>query len=187
MSEMVLAPGENRSVALALVNSYSIRPGANPDAIPDTEALQKWLITHGLSIDGRAVTESDVEAVHVLRDHIRALFVALESSTPPAPIALQILNSFSTASPGAPVLEIEDARLASSWRSTLEGPSVALAAIARDAITIAVSSTAERLHTCKAGDCIRMFLPDRASRRWCSAACGDRVRAARHYARSRHQ
>ncbi|MGA9832915.1 MAG: CGNR zinc finger domain-containing protein [Trebonia sp.] len=38
---------------------------------------------------------------------------------------------------------------------------------------------------CGAHGCVRWFLRTHAARQWCSDRCGDRVRAARHYARHR--
>ncbi|RKR73523.1 CGNR zinc finger domain-containing protein [Frondihabitans australicus] len=61
----------------------------------------------------------------------------------------------------------------------------AAAALARDAIALLASPAALRVRECAAPDCSRLFRQDHARRIWCSTACGDRVRVARHAARSR--
>jgi predicted RNA-binding Zn ribbon-like protein len=58
-----------------------------------------------------------------------------------------------------------------------------LAALAGDAIELATGD--EALVACGAPDCIRFLVRNHGKRQWCSTRCGDRVRAARHYARTR--
>jgi predicted RNA-binding Zn ribbon-like protein len=57
----------------------------------------------------------------------------------------------------------------------------ALAAVARSAIETLGGADRERLRRCPA--CGRYFLASRGDQRWCSAACGNRTRVARHYAK----
>lgn len=59
----------------------------------------------------------------------------------------------------------------------------ALAEIARAAITLLGSPDRDRLRRCPS--CGDRFLASRPDRRWCSAACGNRARVARHYAKRR--
>jgi predicted RNA-binding Zn ribbon-like protein len=51
-----------------------------------------------------------------------------------------------------------------------------------------VGATPDRIRRCAHPDCVLHFLDTsaRGTRRWCSmAVCGNRAKAARHYARSR--
>ncbi len=185
MDESGAVPGEQHSIALALVNTYSTRRGIDFEAIATAEALQSWLAGRGAHVERRDLGSGDVEIAHHLRTHVRALFEALESSVLADSRTVQELNRFSMATPGAPTLDTRGATLAAGWASTGDGPAAAFSAIARDAIAVALSPVASRIRTCDAGSCIRMFVPERASRRWCSTVCGDRVRAARHYAQHR--
>jgi predicted RNA-binding Zn ribbon-like protein len=41
------------------------------------------------------------------------------------------------------------------------------------------------LRACYAPGCVLYFVQDHPRREWCSTACGNRVRAARHYRRHR--
>jgi predicted RNA-binding Zn ribbon-like protein len=61
----------------------------------------------------------------------------------------------------------------------------ALAAIAADAIEIVAGESGASLIECQARSCVRLMIRDHGRRRWCSTRCGDRVRASRHYARTR--
>ena len=185
MTEADVAPGEDRSVALALVNSDSLRLVARPDAIHDAGTLADWLEDHGLDAGRQELVEHDVAQTRLLRAHIRTLFQALEFSATVPPESVETLNAFSEGALGAPTLVVEGTRLETRWTSAQDGITAALSTIARDAIAVSQSPDAHRLHTCDAAGCIRMFIPARASRRWCSTGCGDRVRAVRHYARSR--
>ncbi len=58
-----------------------------------------------------------------------------------------------------------------------------LGVVARSGIRLLGGSDRERLRRCPA--CGRYFLSSRVDRRWCSAACGNRARVARHYRRRR--
>jgi predicted RNA-binding Zn ribbon-like protein len=44
---------------------------------------------------------------------------------------------------------------------------------------------AARLRACYAPGCVLYFIKTHPRREWCSVACGNRVRAARHYQRVR--
>ena len=57
----------------------------------------------------------------------------------------------------------------------------ARAAIARDAIVLLSGPTRQDIRSCHAPGCVLFFLKDHPRREWCSAGCGNRARAARHY------
>ena len=58
---------------------------------------------------------------------------------------------------------------------------VVLGVIAADAIALVMGDT--ELRVCVAPRCVLMFVKDHPRREWCSNACGNRARQARHYAR----
>jgi predicted RNA-binding Zn ribbon-like protein len=62
---------------------------------------------------------------------------------------------------------------------------VVLAAFATDAIDLLTGPHRQDLRACGAPGCVLLFLKDHPRREWCSAACGNRARQARHYARTR--
>jgi predicted RNA-binding Zn ribbon-like protein len=68
---------------------------------------------------------------------------------------------------------------------TADATDVALATLAADAIELLTGSGRQDIRACRAPNCVLMFFRDNPRRRWCSAACGNRARQARHYARTR--
>jgi predicted RNA-binding Zn ribbon-like protein len=46
---------------------------------------------------------------------------------------------------------------------------------------------ASRIRACQAPGCVLFFLAERRRRDWCSPACGNRARVARHYRRQRQR
>jgi predicted RNA-binding Zn ribbon-like protein len=60
----------------------------------------------------------------------------------------------------------------------------AFGAIADNAIEVFGGPLREQLRACPGPNCILYFLTD-GRREWCSKQCGNRARAARHYAKNR--
>ncbi|MUM31823.1 hypothetical protein FZI93_08310 [Mycobacterium sp. CBMA361] len=75
---------------------------------------------------------------------------------------------------------IVDAPLASPTRS-------ALARLGHQGIELLAGPEAVNLRACHAPHCVLYFVKSHPRREWCSEACGNRVRAARHYERVRNQ
>ena len=68
------------------------------------------------------------------------------------------------------------------------GPSpvtTGLARVAGQAAGLLGGADAARLRACYAPGCVLYFIKTHPRREWCSVACGNRVRAARHYQRVR--
>jgi predicted RNA-binding Zn ribbon-like protein len=178
------APGEDRSIALALVNT-ELEPRGRPlDLIADRPALGRWLRTRGLPAG--AAAESDLAAVRALRSAIRAAFAARAAGTTAPRAAVAEINRAAALAPGWPRLvwgqtgpRVEDARTPGTPPFD-----VALARLAADAIDTLRGATGDRLRACEAHGCTRLFIQDHGRRRWCSRTCGDRVRFARHYRRT---
>lgn len=120
-----------------------------------------------------------------LRDAVRELFEASVGGGPFPAAAVERLNEASARVPRALLLEIADpAGPVEVEREGAGGPAARLlAATARSAIELLGGEDRDRLRRCPA--CGRFFLAGRGDRRWCSAACGNRTRVARHYARRR--
>ena len=60
-----------------------------------------------------------------------------------------------------------------------------LAQVAEQAAELLGGQDAARLRACYAPGCVLYFIKTHPRREWCSVACGNRVRAARHYQRVR--
>jgi predicted RNA-binding Zn ribbon-like protein len=60
---------------------------------------------------------------------------------------------------------------------------VVLSALAADAIDLVTGPNRASLRVCGAPGCVLAFVKRHPRREWCSTACGNRVRQARHYLR----
>ncbi|MFD7409680.1 CGNR zinc finger domain-containing protein [Streptomyces sp. NPDC059866] len=70
-------------------------------------------------------------------------------------------------------------------RTSGQTAAAAVSAIAEEAIDMFSQGDRLRLRACLAPGCVLYFLKDHPRREWCSAGCGNRARAARHYQRHR--
>jgi predicted RNA-binding Zn ribbon-like protein len=178
------APGEGTSWALALVNT-EIEPRGRPvDLLPDGRALADWLRARGLKAGRSALmVDEDLGRVRELRTAIRVAFTARAVGRRPPRAAIAAINSAAALVGSTPRLRWNDAGpgLETVWDRGSRPGDVALAEIAADAIDALVGDRGGRLRLCEAHGCNRMFIQDHRRRRWCSRACGDRVRVARHY------
>lgn len=118
-----------------------------------------------------------------LRGAIRELIAARIARVAPPGGAVDAVNEASASAPSFPVM----GRDWEADRRSVSGDATGaiLAAIARSAMELLAGSAGERVRECAARGCGRFFVAARADRRWCSAACGNRSRVARHYARAR--
>lgn len=195
MEDVQAAPGEDVSAAVALVNTRHMRGGAEIDVLSDAGAARRWLTDRGLlprsgssrPADGIDATDMGLVA---LREAVRALFAANFAGDQPRPADVARVNAALARAPLIPMLAWDDAgprrgeQLAGAGADPV---AVALARIASDAVAVLTTADGPQPAPCAAHGCIRWFLRTHAARQWCSNRCGDRVRAARHYARRRTQ
>jgi predicted RNA-binding Zn ribbon-like protein len=151
--------------------------------LADTAAAGRWLRSHGLRGDLSADGLADLRT---LRDAIDSLLRAATADAAPPPSALDELNARSAAAAACLQLNWPAAGVPRMWLSTPGGPDASvLGAVARSAIELLSGRDRERLRVCGAHGCDRLFIAATARRQWCSPACGNRVRVARHAARYR--
>ncbi|MFJ7218717.1 CGNR zinc finger domain-containing protein [Amycolatopsis sp. NPDC098790] len=164
------APGEERSPALALVNTRRLTATGEVDDLAEPADAAGWLGLPTLGTD-------DLRRVTDLRAAVRELLTALAEDRSPSAAAVETVNAAARADAAAPQL----AWPRREWRSTRPGTfDEAVARLARDAIDVVTGDLAPLVRPCEAHGCVRFFLREHARRRWCSTTCGDRVRAARH-------
>jgi predicted RNA-binding Zn ribbon-like protein len=184
------APGEERSLGLALVNTELAHRGEPIDLLVDADAAAAWLAARGLDRSGAAgITDADLDGVRALRSAIRAAFVARIDGKPLDRESLVRLNAAAAFGPRAPRLSWEVGGPELDWvrPGPGTGVDVALATIAADAIEVVSGPLGDSLRACEAHGCVRIFVQDHGRRRWCSRTCGDRVRVARHYEKTRRE
>ncbi|WP_433425511.1 CGNR zinc finger domain-containing protein [Microtetraspora malaysiensis] len=183
MSDVVPLTGE--PLALDLVNT---RPAVG-DLIATPDALHAWLeLQAGRLPDASAaeLTVADLAAVHAVRDHTARALDRVRHGRAPAAADLAALNDAQRAAPAINELSWEGAAVVT--RRARSGPvGVRLAAaLAEAAAGLLVDPGVTKVRQCEAHDCVMLFLPAHPRRRWCSASrCGNRVRVARHYHRSK--
>ena len=201
-------PGEAEHPALALVNTVLRRHGGELDLIAGPSEAGRWLTGHLRRLAGEApsMDGAGLAALGELRGAIREVFRARVAGERPAGDAVATVNRAAGLAPVVPVLRWSGSPDAESGNPVRESGSQerepgrggrlvrgsepvggtaferALAALAGDAI--AVVTGGEALAECGAPDCIRFLVRTHGKRQWCSTRCGDRVRAARHYART---
>ena len=143
--------------------------------------LRRWLERSGSVGEEEAVELSfRLPEFQALRDSLRSVFEASIGGGPFPAAAVERLNEASARVPRVMRLEPGGATEAAVASATAAG---VLADIARSAIGLVGTERRERLRRCEA--CGRSFIATRTDRRWCSVACGNRTRVARHHARRR--
>jgi predicted RNA-binding Zn ribbon-like protein len=189
MTNAYPGPVRNEPVALELHNTlYAVR-GELIDGLETADGLSAWLAAIADRVPARALDAdgSRYPEFLALRDAVReALHAALDGKPVPA-AALEVVNGVAGRAPASPfaVALADGPPRAETRYHTADATEVALAAVAGDAIELLTGPEAEHLRACGAPGCVLMFLKDHPRRTWCSAACGNRVRQARHYRRAR--
>ena len=188
-------------LAVEFANTWYAVRGKEREGVGTPAELARWLREHGLPTDADAYTYTDLDedadadtdidetAVRhflTLRNAIRSLLHAAAERAPLPEPDTATLNKASaqaprwpvlagTAEPGYGVIELTTADPLPSVR----------AQIARDAIELLGGPLREDVRACHAPGCVQYFIKDHPRREWCSAACGNRARVARHYTKSK--
>jgi predicted RNA-binding Zn ribbon-like protein len=168
-------PLTGEPVALDLLNTRWNREGVVRDLLTDTEGLAVWLAANRLGFPAdEAVLRHTLQA----RDALRA---AVDG--PPgegaalvdAVLAHGRIRVTLTAEGPGELAEFEDPAWGPGWLA------------ARDYLEL-LGSAPDRIRRCAHDSCVLHFFDTsrNGTRRWCSmAACGNRAKASRHYARTK--
>ncbi|WP_203230983.1 CGNR zinc finger domain-containing protein [Nocardioides caldifontis] len=189
-TDLTPAPGEVDHVALALANStYLLPKHGRVDLLATPDATRAWLAAVGLAPAAADVRELCASRMRQLRTHVRALLEARVDNRPAPPESLEAVNAALTSVPSASLLQYDEER---RWHRAAAHPVTqlvdrALAVIAADLADLLTGPDGELVARCGAPSCERVLLRTHARRTWCSVRCGDRVRAARSYARRSHE
>jgi predicted RNA-binding Zn ribbon-like protein len=166
--------------------------GGIHDDLSTTAAVDEWLDAVGIDRAGAHATERELARARALRDAVRRLAGYVTQDTRPAAAsamtdvaaALDLVNSVAAELP-APRLAVRDGRLELSAGRGTSAVATGLAQVAEQAAGLLGGAEAARLRACYAPGCVLYFMKTHPRREWCSVACGNRVRAARHYQRAR--
>jgi predicted RNA-binding Zn ribbon-like protein len=188
----LLVPDE--PVPVRLMNTiWADRRGVN-DALVDVDDLRSWLAavgeaTSSLPAGGRLV-RADVTAFRAVRDGLRRLAALITEDTRAAAAtqtdveqAVASVNDAVTSGSSWPQLSLSRGRLQRQSAGTATPAMRSLSTIAAEAVELFTGEGRVRLRACYAPGCVLYFVKDHPRREWCSTACGNRARAARHYRR----
>lgn len=184
------SPGTREHSSIDLVNSELRLPGGKAhDALTTPEETTAWLITRGLVGEGAILQSYCQSRLIGLRGDLRKAFAARISGSAVDPRALDGINAALVAAPNTSLLHYAPGE---GFFRSLEHPATrliehAMSVIAEDAAALLAGDEAHLLAQCEADTCSRFLLKTHGRRQWCSTRCGDRVRAARSYARKRTQ
>ena len=155
------------------------------DELGSPPELGAWMSERGLSHPGAKITPAMLETAHQLRSAIRAFLECEPAARRSNKDMLQLLNW--AARPFPLIVEAHnggDMNLRPAHDDALAGLATIVAELHRGA----ASGALDRLKTCAAEECRRVFF-DRSkpgSRRWCvSTLCGNRIKTRTY--RQRHQ
>jgi predicted RNA-binding Zn ribbon-like protein len=172
-------------LALDLANSVAqVRPEARRDLLVTDDHLDGWLARQAGRLPRVRRGANRLAAFRELRDALHETLSAAAAGEPLPARALQTINAASARSDGHLRLALRAGVPTAELAGTGTPLDRALSTIARSAIELLGSPERERLRACPAPSC-GMFYLGRPDQEWCSTACGNRARAARHYARRR--
>ncbi|NNN32588.1 CGNR zinc finger domain-containing protein [Streptomyces sp. S3(2020)] len=167
-------PLTGEPLALDLLNTRWMREGAVQDLLSDIDGLAVWLAANAL--DGRF--EADALTLrHALqtRDALRAAVHGAAVAPLDAILEHGRIRATLTAEGPGEVPEFRDSTWGPAWLA------------ARNYLEL-LTAAPDRIRGCAHEACILHFFDTsrNGTRRWCSmAACGNRAKASRHYARTR--
>jgi predicted RNA-binding Zn ribbon-like protein len=151
--------------------------------------LDAWMDAVGIHHSDTLATPEELVEARALRDSLRRLAAHQTDDTRPAAVSgadlawsVDVLNAAAARLPAAQ-LRIEN----NAFRRATQNPAVpaALAGVAAEAVDLFSGTDADKLRACQAPGCVLYFVKTHPRREWCSIACGNRARAARHYHRRR--
>lgn len=185
------APVLGEPLPLELGNATYATRGILRDGLTTPVHLGAWLRDVRSRLSTRLTdaqlltcTTEDLAMARDLRDCIRALADAAVRGTRPLASTVAALNAHVRAAPRWRELSWH-AEPAVIEKSKVPGVKQALGEIAAQAVDLFSGPDREQIRACPAPGCVLYFLRQHARREWCSATCGNRVRAARHYDRIR--
>jgi predicted RNA-binding Zn ribbon-like protein len=197
------APLFGEPLPVELMNTIWADRGTGHDALRTSAEAGAWLaaVAGSIPLPGNvkgALTAAVTVELRELRDALRQLAAEVTGDPRPAAAAPASATSAGTGHRAAVAALNRAAALAPAWpeltwpakaaphsgvRSAGSVAEVAISAIAGQGIELFAGPLRAELRACLAPGCVLYFVRDHPRREWCSAACGNRARVARHYQR----
>jgi predicted RNA-binding Zn ribbon-like protein len=186
VSEPYAGPVRDGPLAVELHNTLYAAGGGLVDGLADRASCDAWLaaLDQRLPPGGTGAGPQPAELV-ALRQAVREVFGSVLAGRVPPRSSLDVINRASTRAPRAAVARWRRrGQPESGWDFGQASRSdVVLSALAADAVDIVTGPHRDDLRMCGAPGCVLAFVRQHPRREWCSDACGNRARQARHYRR----
>jgi predicted RNA-binding Zn ribbon-like protein len=179
-------------VPVRLMNTIWADASGVHDHLESQADVDAWLDAVSFDRLGARASIEELALTRALRDAARQLAAyvtgdsrkAGTSATGGIRDALSAVNAAACELP-TPQLELRDGCLQSTARARVSPVTAGIAQVADGLIELLGGSTAASLRACHAPGCVLYFVKTHPRREWCSVACGNRTRAARHYEKVR--
>lgn len=180
-------PVRDEPLAVELHNTLYASGGELIDGLGNRASCDAWLAALGrrLPVGGTRGGPKPAELI-ALRQAVRAALRArLDGQVPPR-TRIETINRFSGRAPRSPIAQWRPNELPQAgWDfGAASRGDVVLSALAADAIDLLTRPDGANLRACGAPGCVLVFVKNHPRREWCSGACGNRARQARHYRRT---
>jgi predicted RNA-binding Zn ribbon-like protein len=192
MSARYTGPLRAEPISIELHNTLFATSAGRVDGLADRASRDAFLRDIAPRISDAAppaAEQVDVAGLLELRRLVRSALHATLDQQPHNADELEALNRFAARAPtsiraelaphdqGPPLPDVDHHGASPS--------AITLAAFASDAIELITGPHPAELRACGAPGCMLIYLANDPRRRWCSDACGNRARQARHYQRTR--
>ena len=186
----------NRPI-LDLLNTKPVLAEGPVELLPDTHALERWLIAAGILNSARTKARArswrnSPEAARFLkeliafRERLRDAVLRMENGSAPSDDFLQEVNAKLLQHPPTTVLRKHEGRIVRRLRFDPQRPSDLWSPILDGVAELLSEPQTERIRKCEA--CVVHFFDTskKGSRRWCSMnICGNRLKVAAYQRRKR--
>jgi predicted RNA-binding Zn ribbon-like protein len=166
--------------AVDLANTVMVGPAGDRDLLASDDQLEAWVGAERGRIAGVEAVSGRLAEVRDLRESVRALLHARARGERPPEGARRRINAISASVPVRATLTPDGRAVAEPHAP--DPYALFEATVARSAIELA-DRDEQLLRVCEAPSCGMLFLRDHPRQVWCSQACGNRARVARHAAR----
>jgi predicted RNA-binding Zn ribbon-like protein len=166
--------------AVDLANTVLVTTAGERDLLTSDDQLEDWIGAERDRIPGVGAASGRLAEVRELRETVRELLHARARGKRPPERARLRINAVSATMPVRTTLT-EDGR-AVEEPDAPDRYALFEATVARSAIELADRRDSP-LRVCEAPSCGMLFLQEHPRQVWCSPACGNRARVARHAAR----
>lgn len=164
--------------------------------LPRSPAVDRWLGDVSPTeppTEPPAELSDATEGLRRLRDALRRVAAIRTADPRPAAAsaiedvldAVGVVNGAAAAAPRWSTLEPGADGFVRRSRTEAAPAAAITALLAEDGIDLCTGARGDELRACLAPGCVLYFVRQHPRREWCSSACGNRARAARHYHRHR--